>query len=234
MNSKLKRKVAEELLMILISLFICFSSFAFGLYLDNMKSNSIQEKENEINFLENKTDSFLLVFRKNIKVDSILKLQWEFHTKYKEIVRLDSNDSYNHFFWINVRNSIKDSTFNLTYASDEIIEKAVDIKYFLSDLKNKRTSKGMSWDLDSVKNEFKYFAMNNNYERFLPEKSWNQYHKIRKNKYSLSLELISIRNSRNYDAGHFFMFAAVFCFAFFFMVRYFIYLLKWSIINLKK
>jgi hypothetical protein len=225
MNSKIKRKVAEELLMILISLFICFISLSYGFYLEKVT----QEKRNKINDLDIRTDSFLLAFRKNKQVDSLLKLQWEFHIIYSNLVRLDSNDTHNYFFWINVRNSIKDSTFNLTYASDEIIKNANDIKYFLDKLKVKRTATNLSWDVDSVRNEFKIFALSNDYERFLPKKSWQQYKEIRFTQFLLSSETIH----QDFNPLEYFLYAAFYCFVILFITRYFIYLFIWSIRTLK-
>jgi hypothetical protein len=142
-------------------------------------------------------------------------------------------DNGNYFFWKNVRKSIADSTFNFTYAKDEIIQR------FNNDHQSERNKnirkvlyeqyylKKSNFDID-WKLEFKLFALNNNYEKYLSPLEWKKYQETRERRVKLG-DKDYLYSSVNYNKSDFIEIALTMCIGILFLLRYLIYLIKWGI-----
>ena len=233
MNFKTKRIFARELLLVILSSVIYLLAFWFGMFLDNIEKKKNEKKADEINAYDSQIDNYLLEFRKNPKVDSIYKLQINFYSDYCKLSSINKLDNGNYFFWKNVRKSIADSTFNFTYANDEIIQK-FDNQHESEHNKNiqnvlytqhylKKSEYGIDWKL-----EFKLFALNNNYEKYLSPLEWKNYQEIRERRVQLG-ETDYLYYSVNHNKSNFTEIALTMCISILFLLRYLIYLIKWGI-----
>ncbi len=233
MNLKTKKIIAKELLFLIISIVICFSSYFLGVFIDDRERENYNKKSVEIEKIRTEWNILLEEFRKDNRVDSLFKLQSEFHRIYNESFSVEEIDKKNYFFWKNVRKSIYDKTFHFTYASDEIADQfnpdLASILY-LSNEKLKSTEE--SWTTKGRKEMFTDFALNNDYERFVSKEDWKKYENLRENHYNLSEE--NKRRGYSNNDENFFFYALCFCIGSLFFVRYFAYLLMWILRTLKE
>lgn len=245
MKLKTKKILAREILMIIISALICLLAFGFGLFLNKVESKKWKKIKDEIVICDNQTDNYYNNFSKNLKVDSILKIQLEFYSKYSELLHHDTLDQGNYFFWKNIRKSIQDSTFHFTYASDEIIELIISnysIRNILDNNKKDRLNDEYAFcaTLNDCRNEFKLFALSNGYEKYISPYDWSKYQELREKKIKLQryMEKVSDAfyddsNIYYYYEGSFLEYAFFFCIYILFLLRYFYYLVNWSIKTIK-
>jgi hypothetical protein len=238
MKLNTKKIIAREFLMILVSTFLCIIAYYSGLFIDN-HYDSYSQKKNEIKKYESQIDDYLIKFRKNTKVDSIYKLQMKFYSYYSNEVSLDSSDYGNYFFWKNIRKSIQDSTFNFSYANDEIIsniksgnnENTALLREILGNQKLKRLGVWLEYNLEDYKYEFKYFALHNNYERYISNNEWKKYEEVRIKKRKIENELKNEENEyeNEYLSDRYLKNVFIFCLSVFFILRYLFYIIMWCI-----
>ncbi len=233
MNLKTKKLVARELLYLFATIIICFSSFLIGLFIDDKKNDAHNEESLEIERIETKWKILLEEFRKDNRVDSLFKLQREFHGVYTESFGFEEIDRRNYFFWKNVRKSIHDKTFHFTYASDEIVDQFnSDLARILYLSNEELKSTEVPWTIKGKKEMFSDFALNNDYERFISKVDWKNYEDLREHHYSLSEKNKRSGFSNNYEL--FFLYALSFCLGLLFFMRYSAYLLMWIFRTLKE
>jgi hypothetical protein len=246
-----KKILAKEVLFVILTLLITLLFYLFGVVKDYRNKHNYETMVSEFKSYDEECDSKLLEFRKNVKVDSLYKLQTKFFRDYEvEILKpspqsillgIYSFDYDNYFFWNDIRKSINENTFNQTFSSDYAIER-ITKSYYSSYtclwpiLVHQAKSHGLwLWNnhINDVKREFKLFALRNNFKRYIPIKSYNQYRLIRIKQKSLLEELFKYENVNYNSSSDYFKFGIIFCFSILFGLRYIIYILKWSIKNLK-
>jgi len=232
MNLKTKKILAKELLFLIISMAICLSSYFLGIFIDDRERENYNKESVEIERIGTEWNILLEEFRKDARVDSIFKLQSEFHEIYTKSYSVEEIDKKNYFFWKNVRKSIDDKTFHFTYASDEIVE-SFDY-YFRRILFLFDANETKDWSQMGKKELFLNFALNNNYEKYISKNDWKKYEDLREEHYSLlkkheEIQYWSPRNSEN-----FFIYAFGFSLGVLFFLRYVVYLLIWIFRTLKE
>jgi hypothetical protein len=238
---KLKNILARELLIIMISAIIVSAGIFIDYIFEQRDNKNEYEYNLQLNDYESQIDIYYSNFRKQPRVDSLIKLQMTFYNNYIDVFQPNSKIR-NYHFWIDVRRSIYDSTFNFTYASDPVIKTIVSPDYYyekrklcddlmgmLRDHKMKRTGRYLVGDLDSVKNEFKLFALSIDFERYISKDVWKDYTILRKKHQQL---LESESGFQKNDPLQYTYYALFFCLVFIFGLRYMYYLIKWSIRNL--
>lgn len=243
-----KKILAKEVLFVILTLLITLLFYLFGVVKDYRNKHNYETMVSEFKSYDEECDSKLLEFRKNVNVDSLYKLQTRFFTDYEvEILKpspqsillgIFSFDYDNYFFWNDIRKSIRDNTFNQTFSSDYAINRIThkSTTSMWPILAHQARSHGLSlWTnhIDDIKMEFKLFALRNNFKRYIPIKSYNHYRLIRNKQKSLLEELFKYENINYNSSSDFFKFGIMFCFSILFGLRYIIYILKWSIKNLK-
>jgi len=241
MNLRLKKLFAREILIVFISGAICLLAFSIGYYLDyraEKKQNTLEEAYRKI---EDSIQFNLLEFRKNPIVDALYKEQKDFHFNYGSALGLKGSDSFNYFFWINVRNSIKDSSFNLTYASDDVAsailahsqdsENYSTLASLYNNLNDQAQSRGQNYmnlqDPYTLKLEFELFALNNNFEKYIVPVKWKRYHELRLRQLKLYYQKEQIKYLQSDYATSFPAVSALLCLALLFGIRYLKYLFTW-------
>ncbi len=242
MNLTTKKIIAREFIMILVSTIICLLAFSCGYILDNQYKDNLLKMEMEVENYESQIDNYINAFRKNPQVDSLYKSQMEFYNNYQKAFGFDSSDYGNYFFWINVRKSIKDSTFNFSYAKDEFVsrigpfvkgDKTRKLWEILQDQKTKRLGGYQYLSAGDIKSEFKYFAIKNKFERFLSIKDWKKYEDIRLKKRNIENKIKNNYDYKNLEGGYLEI-AFTLCISLFFILRYLYYIILWSIKILKQ
>jgi hypothetical protein len=234
-----KKIIAREFLMLLVSLFLCLLAYGLDLFLEKQNDESLQKKRNEVYKYESQIDTYLNAFRKNPKVDSLYKLQMEFYSNYHNAFNRNESESGNYFFWKNLRNSISDSTFNISYARDEVVSEIIrgenentsKLKEILWNQKFKRTGNYFGYNLVEDKFEFRYFALNNMYEKYLSKDKWEKYENIRIKKREIENEIEIAENNYGYD---YLENVFILCIGLVFLLRYLVYSILWSIKILKQ
>jgi hypothetical protein len=247
MTNKTKRIFAREILILITSLAVCIISYNIGGISDSRKYNAIKEKQTEKEYLSSKIDSSILYFRKNPKVDSLYKLQGKFSYNYILSFLNGDKDMQNYNFWVDIRRSINDSTFNITYASDAIINCILspetcqhvpenrNLLALLLNQRNARKANYSQYDLDSLKNEFKLFALNNNFERYIAAETWHQYKTLREQYNIVISEKNNLEENRYRSKGDLYLsYAVLTCLSIFYGLRCFIFIFLWAIRNVRQ
>ncbi len=219
---------------------ICLIAFIYASILENNYAIKEQKMMNDLEKYSSQIDSCLFEFRKNPKIDSLYKLQTTFYTNYLEAFDIDSSDNRNYFFWKNLRKSIKDSTFNFSYANDEIMseiqagnnEHTSKLKEILLVQKLRRLNTYLG-DLADIKFEFKYFALNNNYERYLSSDDWKKYEEIRWQERKIENDIDEKINYFDYK-DYYVLYSFTFCLSVLFILRYLFYFVTWCFKILKQ
>ncbi len=235
-----KKIFARELVYALIVLAMLLIAGVIFYILDEKRTSSIQKLEEENAILDAKVDSSISEFRKDNIVDSIYKLQMNFHSGYCEILRanniqlLNSRDKYNYFFWVHIRQSIKSKTFNFTYASDEICDYITYGSKLYSILLNNFSRRKMNMPMlrFSVKEEFSNFALSNNFENKCAKKDWNNYEKLRLDRIECEEKLELMKYNWDEPWREIPFYVLIFGLIALFGIRYFYYLLKWLKVTL--
>ena len=228
-KERIKKIIAREVLVIVVSFFICLIAFIVGLLLDNQKKENIKELEKKCSDYDALINSSIIKFRKDPEVDSIYKTQMMFYDNYVRAVGVDSESPGNYFFWINVRKSIADSTFHLTYASDDIIDKIQvwQIRDFLRKLYGEIIPDKSHEE--QYKDQFKRYALSNNYERLIPQAEWEKYESLRREELELVQKRDIERNNVSSLQNKYLENAILMVFLTLFLFRYIFYIVLWSI-----
>jgi hypothetical protein len=235
MSLLIKKIFARELVYALILLAMLLIAGLICYILDEKRTSSIQKLEEENAILDTKVDSSITEFRKDNIVDSIFKLQMNFHSGYGEILKfnniqlLNSRDKYNYFFWVHIRQSIESRTFNFTYASDEICDYITYGSKLYSILLNNFHKRKMSMPVlsFSIKEEFSNFALSNNFEDKCNKEDWNKYERLRLDRIECEEKLALMKYNWDVPWREIPFYVLIFGLISLFGIRYFYYLFKW-------
>jgi hypothetical protein len=237
-----KKKIAREIMIIIATLVLIGIAFMIGRYLDDKANGEVQFVQSEIEKCYAEIDSTITEFRKISNVDALYKLQSSFSYHYTQGLDPLSQDQSNYSFWINVRKSIEDNTFNFTYASDEIVDlichnselNEPQRSHFakLSELlKSHCSEKRNQWcylPCDSIKKEFAEFANDVRYEAYLPSETWEKYEKLRAKHISSQKSLAQLEKNLTDYEEIFVTYTFLTCILLLYGLRYLYYLLKWA------
>jgi hypothetical protein len=229
MNSRIKKIIALEVLMIFLTLLICLLVYFYSLFfIENVRVDKEKSDLKELDAIGVLIDNNFVKFRKIKKVDSLFKLQASFYENYRIINGYEFNEEpSNYFFWVNVRKSISDSTFYFTYASDEIMdafnqnnnESASELRYILYANGNRG---------EDFRSMFKRFALNNSFEKYINESDWKAYVALLTS-YNVQLVKYNQEKINNLNSKHinYWEYAFIFCVSILFVARYLIYVIIW-------
>lgn len=242
-----KKILAKEVLFVILTLLITLLFYLFGVVKDYLNKQNYETKVSEFKSFDEDCNSILLEFRKNVKVDSLYKLQTKFFRDYEveilnpsphsTLLGIYSFDYDNYFFWNDLRKSINKNTFNQTFSSDYAIERITN-SYYSSHtclwpiLVHQANSHGFwLWGNrhNDIKKEFKLFAIRNDFKKYIPTKFYNNYQSIRTKQKSTFDELLKYKNVKYNSSYNYFILGIILCFSMLFGLRYIIYITRWSI-----
>jgi hypothetical protein len=237
-----KKKLAREILAIIATLALIGVAFIIGRYLEDKANGEVRFVQSEIEKCYAEIDSAITEFRKNSNVDMLYKLQSSFSHHYIQGADPLSQDQSNYSFWINVRKSIEDNTFNFTYASDEIVDLIYDsselnepqrthfskLNELLHDHRRAKLNHQCYLPSDSIKKEFAEFADYVKYEAYLPSETWDKYETLRAKHIASQEALAQLQmNLKDYEEI-FVTYTFLACILLLFGLRYLYFLLKWA------
>jgi hypothetical protein len=237
-----KKKIAREIMIIIATLVLIGIAFMIGRYLDDKSDGEVQFVQSEIEKYDAEIDSTITEFRKNSNVDALYKVQKEFSYHYIQAITPYSEDQNNYAFWIKVRKSIGDNTFNFTYASDYVVDLIVDhsnlnepqrthfnkLNELLHDHCRAKRNERCYLPSDSIKKEFAEFANDVRYEIYLSSETWDKYETLRAKHISSKETLAQLTvNLKNYE-GILVTYTFLACIVLLFGLRYLYYLLRWA------
>ncbi len=243
MNLTLKKKIAREILVAIVSLGISGLAFLIGSLFDNSLSEKDRKTNEELKILESQIDSTITSFRTIPIVDSLYKIQFEFSSNYAKAFSTDNSKFTNYWFWENVRRSIDVKTFNFTLANDEVVKLISNpsednsesrraslyvLKNTLSENYCKRWNCSFNcWmPLDSIKHEFARLAHDVSFEKYLSNGAWEKYSRLRVRYSNLEQDKIHQNLSHNNYKLEWGGLTFLICVIVLFGLRYFYYLMK--------
>jgi hypothetical protein len=234
MNTKVKKVIARELVILFVAAVIGAIGFFFGYVSKNNHWNELTKMNSLNDSLNTEIDASITDFRKDPIVDSVYKIQMTFFDGYKKIPGKYASDSSNFFFWKNIISTVADSTFNFTYANDDVMNQ-MEGKYELRNILEWHRRKFYTSENYYVirKKLFSSFVQNIQLYNFVSNDKWVSYEKLRIEQDRVNSELPKLEVKGYTDQGEGFIFGFGTSVILLFGVRYLLYLVRWVIATLK-
>jgi hypothetical protein len=230
MNTKVKKVIAKEFLILLVATVIGAIGFLYGYVATNNHWNELDKIKSLNDNLNREIESRITDFRKDPIVDSVYNIQISFFDDYEKISGKYGSDSSNFFFWRNILSTIADSTFDFTYANDNVMSNMWGNYVAREILAKHRNKIHDSEEFYPIKKKlFSSFVQNIQLYNFISHDKWVSYEKLRVEQDRVKSEIPKLENE-NYtkpDEGFVFGFGASVILLF--GVRYLVYLVKWAI-----
>lgn len=230
MNTKVKKVIAKEFVILLAAAVIGAIGFFYGYVSKNNHWNELTKMNALNDSLNSEIDESITNFRKDPIVDSVYKIQMSFFNAYGKLPAKHGSDSSNFFFWKNVLSTISDSTFNFTYANDDAMNQ-IEGKYELRNTLEWHRMKFYPSEDVYYKNKklFSSFVQNIQLYNFVSHDKWVSYEKLRIEQDRVNSEIPKLENEEYTDSDEGFILALGASFILLFGVRYLMYLVKWAI-----
>lgn len=230
MNTKVKKVIARELVLLFVVTVIGAIGFFYGYVSKNNHWNELTKMNALNDSLNAEIDASITDFRKDPVVDSVYKIQMSFFNAYGKLPAKHGSDSSNFFFWKNVLSTISDSTFNFTYANDDAMNQ-IEGKYELRNTLEWHRMKFYPSEDVYYKNKklFSSFVQNIQLYNFVSHDKWVSYEKLRIEQDRVNSEIPKLENEEYTDSDEGFILALGASFILLFGVRYLMYLVKWAI-----
>ena len=231
MNTKVKKVIAKEFVILLAAAVIGAIGFFYGYVSKNNHWNELTKMNALNDSLNSEIDESITNFRKDPIVDSVYKIQMSFFNAYGKLPAKYGSDSSNFFFWKNVLSTISDSTFNFTYADDNVMFQLYQNSesYFILFRHRNKFHAFEEFRSPVNKKFFSSFVQNVQLYNFVSSDKWTSYERLRFEQDRVNSEIPKLENEEYTDSDEGFILALGASFILLFGVRYLVYLVRWAI-----
>lgn len=231
MNSRVKKIVARELVILFVAVIAGAGGFFYGYVSKKIHFSKLTEMTALNDSLDAEIVARITDFRKDPIVDSAYKIQISFFDAYQKIPGKYASDSSNFYFWKNILSTVSDSTFNFTYANDNVMNQMwqnSEAKFILYRHGNKfHAFEVFSYSI--MKKLFSSFVQDIQLYNFVSRDKWTSYEKLRIEQDRVNSELPKLEVKGYTDQGEGFIFGFGTSVILLFGVRYLVYLVRWAI-----
>lgn len=231
MNTKVKKVIAREFVILLVATVIGAIGFLYGYVSKKNHWNDLTIMNSLNDSLDAEIVASITDFRKDPIVDSVYKIQMSFFDAYRKIPGKYGSDSSNFFFWKNVLSTISDSTFNFTYADDNVMFQLYQNSesYFILFRHRNKFHAFEEFRSPVNKKFFSSFVQNVQLYNFVSSDKWTSYERLRIEQDRVNSEIPKLENEEYTDQGEGFIFSFGTSVIVLFGVRYLVYVVRWAI-----
>jgi hypothetical protein len=235
MNTKVKKVIARELVLLFVAAIIGAIGFFYGYVSKNNHRNELTKMNSLNDSLNAEIDASITDFRKDPFVDSVYKIQMSFFNAYGKLPAKHGSDTSNFFFWKNVLSTISDSTFNFTYANDNVMFQLYQNSesYFILFRHRNKFHAFEEFRSPVNKKFFSSFVQNVQLYNFVSSDKWTSYERLRIEQDKVNSEIPKLELAGYTSSSDGFFIVMGISSVLLFGVRYLFYLVRWVIATLK-
>jgi hypothetical protein len=234
MNSRVKKIVARELVILFVAVIAGAGGFLYGYVSKKIHFSKLTEMTALNDSLDTEIVARITDFRKDPIVDSVYKIQMSFFDAYRKIPGKYASDSSNFYFWRNILFTVSDSTFNFTYANDNVMSE-IWPNYVAREILARHCNKFHdSEEFYPIKKKlFSSFVQNVQLYNFVSHEKWVSYEKLRIEQDRVNSEIPKLEMAGYTSSSDGFFIVMGISSVLLFGVRYLFYLVRWVIVTLK-
>jgi hypothetical protein len=234
MNSRVKKIVARELVILFVAVIAGAGGFLYGYVSKKIHFSKLTEMTALNDSLDTEIVARITDFRKDPIVDSVYKIQMSFFDAYRKIPGKYASDSSNFYFWRNILFTVSDSTFNFTYANDNVMSE-IWPNYVAREILARHFNKFHdSEEFYPIKKKlFSSFVQNVQLYNFVSHEKWVSYEKLRIEQDRVNSEIPKLEMAGYTSSSDGFFIVMGISSVLLFGVRYLFYLVRWVIATLK-